>query len=266
MQKEKFLIIPNSKDLKLLSDFNSFILPLKDYSIGYNVYYELDEINKLASDHNIYVIMNKLLHKKIYDFEKIYPKFNKNIKFIVEDIGLVNIIDKDRLVLYENHILSNYKAIDYLKELGINNVCINNDLTINEIKEIINKCSSNIFYHYVSKNIIMYSRRNLVTNYNKYYNMENTNKYELNEKVSHKTLEIKEENDGSVVRYNKIFCASKYLDDLNELNLIVDLTDINEVSTRMIIENIDSNKLCDLIDSDYYFLENEIKYKVGDLK
>ena len=65
MQKEKFLIIPNSKDLKLLSDFNSFILPLKDYSIGYNVYYELDEINKLASDHNIYVIMNKLLHKKI---------------------------------------------------------------------------------------------------------------------------------------------------------------------------------------------------------
>ena len=34
----------------------------------------------------------------------------------------------------------------------------------------------------------------------------------------------------------------------------------------MILENIDNNKLCDLIDCDYYFLENDIKYKIGDIK
>lgn len=268
MQKElnNFLIVPNNKNIEEFN-FNSFILPLEDYSIGYNVYFSVDEINELSNKYNVYVIMNKLLHRTIYNFKELYPKFNKNIKFIVEDIGLVNIIDKDRLILYENHILSNYKAINYLYNLDIKNVVINNDLTIDEIKEIIKETKSNIYYHYVSKNILMYSRRNLVTNFNKYFDInENINSYLLNEKVSKKTLEIKEERDGSIVRFNKIFCASKYLNDLKELNLIVDLTDIDEISSKIILGDINNTKLCDLIDSDYYFLEHPIKYKVGDLK
>ena len=266
MQKKEFIILPNNKELKLFDNFNTFILPLKDYSIGYNVYFTIDEINEISKNKTVYVMMNKFLHMQIYEFEKLYDKFNKNIKFIVEDLGLISFIDKNRFILYENHILSNYKAINYLKSLEINNVVINNDLTINEIKDIIKETSSNLFYYYTSKNIIMYSRRNLVSNYNKHFNLEDTNEYILNEKVSHQELEIKEEKDGSVVRYHKIFCASKYLEDLKDLNLIVDFTDIDEINTKMIIENINETNLCNLIDSDYYFLENDIKYKVGDLK
>mgnify|MGYP003443592206 FL=1 len=41
---------------------------------------------------------------------------------------------------------------------------------------------------------------------------------------------------------------------------------IDEKRKKMILEHINENCLCDLIDSDYYFLENDIKYKVGDLK
>ena len=44
------------------------------------------------------------------------------------------------------------------------------------------------------------------------------------------------------------------MDKLDKLDLIIDLTSINEVSTSMILENLDNNKLCYLIDSDYYFL------------
>ena len=266
MQKEKYLIIPNKKELELYNNFNAFILPLKGYSIGYDVYFDIDEINELSDSYEIYVMMNKFLHMKIYDFKELYPKFNDNIKFIVEDIGLVNIIDKDRLVLYEDHILSNYKAINFLNSLDIKNVVINNDLTIEEIKEIINKSNSNIFYHYVAKNNIMYSRRKLVSNYNKYYNLEDTNYYELKEKVSNSILDIKEESDGSIVKYNRVFCASKYLSELNSLYLIIDLSNIDEENTKIIIENYNKDNLCDLIDSDYYFLEHDIKYKVGDLK
>ena len=76
--------------------------------------------------------------------------------FIVEDIGLTSIIEKDRYIMYENHILSNYKAINYLNDLGYKNVVINNDLTISEIKEIINKTKSNIYYFYINKNSLMY--------------------------------------------------------------------------------------------------------------
>ena len=268
MQENKFIIIPNNKNLELYTkyNFNSFILPLKDYSIGYNLYFDIEEINELSNKYNIYVIMNKFLHLNIYKFKELYPKFNTNIKFIVEDLGLVNIIDKNRLILYENHILSNYKAINYLNSLDIKNVVINNDLTINELITIKKETNSNIYYFYTGKNIIMYSRRNLISNYNKNYNLNETDNYLLNEHVSHKELEIKEEKDGSIVRYHKIFCASKYLNELYGFNLIVDLTDLDDINTEMVLSNINETNLCNLIDSDYYFLEHDIKYKVGDLK
>lgn len=268
MSKKEFIILPNDKEFKLYEKYNlnTFLLPLKGFSIGYQVYFDIDEINELSNKYTIYVMLNKFLHRSIYDFEKLYPKFNNNIKFIVEDIGLVNIIDKNRLVLYENHILSNYKAINFLNSVDIKNVVINNDLTISELKTIMDKCDSNIYYYYTAKNMIMYSRRNLVKNFNKYFEIDGDNEYLLSEVVTHKELEITDEDDGSVVRYNKIFCASKYLNDLTKFNLIVDFNYINDISKKMILENINETNLCDLIDSDYYFLENDIKYKVGDLK
>ena len=267
MQKKEYLIIPNKKELDLYTsyNFNTFILPLDGYSIGFNVYYTIEEINELSLKYNVYVMMNKFLHKKIEEFRKIYNKFNSNIKFIVEDIGLTDVIEKDRLVLYENHILSNYKAINFLGSLDIKNVVINNDLTITELLEIQDKTNSNLYYFYVGKNSLMYSRRNLVSNYNKYYNLDNTNSYKLTEKVSKKVLDIYEEVDGSVVYFDKIFCASKYIDKLN-MNLIINFTNIDSVSEKIILEEYQNTKLCDLIDSDYYFLENDIKYKVGDIK
>ena len=268
MQKKELIILPNKRDLSCYKKYNlnTFLLPLKDYSIGFDTYFDIEEINEISKNNKVYVILNKFLHLKINEFKKIYKTFNENILFLVEDIGLTNVIDKERIVLYENHIISNYKSINFLKDIGYNNIVINNDLTINEIKDIIKNTKSNLYYFYTSKNMLMYSRRNLVTNYNKYYNIKTDKKsYNLKEKLSKKILSIKEEQDGSVVRYNKIFCASKYLNDL-DLNLIIDFSSIDKLNESIILENLDNDKLCDLIDSDYYFLENDIKYKVGDLK
>ena len=45
---------------------------------------------------------------------------------------------------------------------------------------------SNIYYFYTAKNMIMYSRRNLVKNFNKYFEIEGPNDYLLSETVTHK--------------------------------------------------------------------------------
>lgn len=268
MQKEKYLIIPNKKDLSLYKEygFNTFILPLEDYSIGFDVYFNINEINNLSVDNTIYVMVNRFLHLSISEFSKLYDKFNGCVKFIVEDIGLTDVIDKERIVLYENHIISNYKAINYLKEIGYNNIVINNDLTIDEICEISNKTNSELYYFVISRNDLMYSRRNLVSNYNKFYNLEDTNRYEITEKVSKEKLIITEEKGGSVVKYSKIFCANKYIDKLDKFNLIINFSLINDEDEKIILENYDNKELVDMIMCDYYFLENDIKYKVGDLK
>ena len=196
MQKKEFIIIPNSKRLSSFK-VRKFILPLEGYSIGFDTYFTIKEINRMSEIYDITVIMN-------------------------------------------------------------------NDLTINEIKDIFRNTNSNLYYFYTGKNILMYSRRHLISNFNKYYNKEETNNYKLREIVSNTFLDIKEE-DGSVIYYDKIFCASKYLKDLN-MNLIINLSNLDPITTKMIIRNYDREELCNLILCDYYFLENEIKYKVGDLK
>lgn len=269
MQKDKFIILPNKKDLMLYKDkgFNTFLLPLKDYSVSFDVYFNIDEINKLSKDNKIFVMINKFLHRSIDEFKKIYELFDKKVCFIVEDIGLLKVIDLNRVVLFEKHILSNYQAINYLNSLSIENVVINNDLTIDEIDEIRSKTKSKLYYFITGKNNIMYSRRLLITNYNiNYKNKNNSKEYVIKEVESNKELYIREESESSVIFNNKIFNGNKYIDRLKKLDyLIINMSLLSSTEENIILDNYDKENLYELIDSDFYFLENDIKYKVGDL-
>lgn len=257
-----FYIIPNNKDILL----NNLILPLEDYSIGFDVYYKVEEINKLSEKYNISVIINKFMHKT--DIENIGGILNKliNIKyFFIEDLGLTYFIPKEKVVISQNHIINNYDSINYFKELGFTSVLINNDLTIEEIKEIISNTSSNLFMYFISKNNLMYSKRHLISSFSDYKNKLLDNKKEISEKVSNYKLLIKEEKCGTCIFNSKIFSANKYLDDLTSINKIINLSNINKEETNIILNNFKSKELNKLLEVDNYFLENKIAYKVGDL-
>lgn len=257
-----FYIIPNNKDILL----DNLILPLEDYSIGFDVYYKVEEINKLSEKYNISVIINKFMHKT--DIENIGGILNKliNIKyFFIEDLGLTYFIPKEKVVISQNHIINNYDSINYFKELGFTSVLINNDLTIEEIKEIISNTSSNLFMYFISKNNLMYSKRHLISAFSDYKNKLLDNKKEISEKVSNYKLLIKEEECGTCIFNSKIFSANKYLDDLTSINKIINLSNINKEETNIILNNFKSKELNKLLEVDNYFLENKIAYKVGDL-
>ena len=257
-----FYIIPNNKDIIL----DNLILPLEDYSIGFDVYYKVEEINKLSEKYNISVIINKFMHKA--DIENIGGILNKliNIKyFFIEDLGLTYFLPKEKIVISQNHIINNYDSINYFKELGFTSVLINNDLTIEEIKEIISNTSSNLFMYFISKNNLMYSKRHLISAFSDYKNNVLDNKKEISEKVSNYKLLIKEEKCGTCIFNSKIFSANKYLDDLTSINKIINLSNINKEETNIILNNFKSKELNKLLEVDNYFLENKIAYKVGDL-
>lgn len=257
-----FYIIPNNKDILL----NNLILPLEDYSIGFDVYYKVEEINKLSEKYNISVIINKFMHKT--DIENIGGILNKliNIKyFFIEDLGLTYFIPKEKVVISQNHIINNYDSINYFKELGFTSVLINNDLTIEEIKEIISNTSSNLFMYFISKNNLMYSKKHLISAFSDYKNNVLDNKKEISEKVSNYKLLIKEEECGTCIFNSKIFSANKYLDDIACINKIINLSNINEEKTKIILNNYNNKDLDKLLEVDNYFLENKIAYKVGDL-
>lgn len=260
-----FYVIPNNKDVV----FNNLILPLKDYSIGFDVYYTVSEINSLSRKLNISVIINKFLHKE--DIKNIINIINEleidNIKYIfVEDLGLVSLLDNNKVVVSQNHIINNYDSINYFKSLGYSNILVNNDLTINEIKEIISKTSSNLFMYFISKNNLMYSKRRLLTAFSNYKNSDISKKEVITEKVSNHKLIIKEEKCGTCIFNKRIFAGNKYISELSSVNKIVNLSNMDEFETKTILKYMDKVNLSDYIEIDDYFLDNVIPYKVGDIK
>lgn len=260
-----FYVIPNNKDVV----FNNLILPLKDYSIGFDVYYTVSEINSLSKKLNISVIINKFLHKE--DIKNIINIINEleidNIKYIfVEDLGLVSLLDNDKVVVSQNHIINNYDSINYFKSLGYSNILVNNDLTINELKEIISKTSSNLFMYFISKNNLMYSKRRLLTAFSNYKNSDISKKEVITEKVSNHKLIIKEEKCGTCIFNKRIFAGNKYISELSSVNKIVNLSNMDEFETKIILKYMDKVNLSDYIEIDDYFLDNVIPYKVGDIK
>ena len=260
-----FYVIPNNKDVV----FNNLILPLKDYSIGFDVYYTVSEINSLSKKLNISVIINKFLHKE--DIKNIINIINEleidNIKYIfVEDLGLVSLLDNNKVVVSQNHIINNYDSINYFKSLGYSNILVNNDLTINEIKEIISKTSSNLFMYFISKNNLMYSKRRLLTAFSNYKNSDISKKEVITEKVSNHKLIIKEEKCGTCIFNKCIFAGNKYISELSSVNKIVNLSNMDEFETKTILKYMDKVNLSDYIEIDDYFLDNVIPYKVGDIK
>ncbi len=260
-----FYVIPNNKDVV----FNNLILPLKDYSVGFDVYYTVSEINSLSRKLNISVIINKFLHKE--DIKNIINIINEleidNIKYIfVEDLGLVSLLDNNKVVVSQNHIINNYDSINYFKSLGYSNILVNNDLTINELKEIISKTSSNLFMYFISKNNLMYSKRRLLTAFSNYKNSDISKKEVITEKVSNHKLIIKEEKCGTCIFNKRIFAGNKYISELSSVNKIVNLSNMDEFETKTILKYMDKVNLSDYIEIDDYFLDNVIPYKVGDIK
>lgn len=260
-----FYVIPNNKDVV----FNNLILPLKDYSIGFDVYYTVSEINSLSRKLNISVIINKFLHKE--DIKNITNIINEleidNIKYIfVEDLGLVSLLDNNKVVVSQNHIINNYDSINYFKSLGYSNILVNNDLTINELEEIISKTSSNLFMYFISKNNLMYSKRRLLTAFSNYKNSDISKKEVITEKVSNHKLIIKEEKCGTCIFNKRIFAGNKYMSELSSVNKIVNLSNMDEFETKIILKYMDKVNLSDYIEIDDYFLDNVIPYKVGDIK
>lgn len=266
-EEKRYFIIPNDKKMNEYNN-DSFILPLKDFAVGFDAYFDSDEINKLSSIYNVSIIINKFIHETDLELiKKELLKLNNIEYFFVEDFSLMNYIPIEKIVLYPNHIISNYYSVNYLKELGFDNVVVSNELTIDELVDINNHTKSNLFYNLISKNNLMYSKRELLTNYYDNYDINDRgNRIVVNEAVSDHELIIKEENKATTIFNNKIFCANKYLDKLDGYNFIVNLSNIDENDKKVILDNFDNEELYKLIDSDFYFLENKIVYKVGDLK
>jgi len=256
----KFLLIPNSNNKKILFDysFDGIILPLENFSIGFDFYFTISMINELSIKHNVYVIVNKFFHyKDILEFKRVFKKI-KNVKgYFIEDVGLVDIIGRKNIILFQNHIINNYESINYLNEIGIKDVVVSNELTKGEIYDIRKNTKSNLYYFLINRNMLMYSKRKLISNYFENFNIKsNEGKIVVKERVSRHELLVKEEGSSSCIFDGKIFVG-----ELCELDYYI--ININNMSEEEVCEVLNNYKgEVNIFNKDNYFLKNKISYKV----
>ena len=192
----KLLVETNTKENLYLNNVDGIILSLKDYSVQSDITYTLEEIKKIVNKNNskeIFININKnLLNADINPLKEILLELDKlNITGIFYyDLALVRMKEelnlKTDLVWSQTHMVNNYKTCNYYHSKGVKYALLGKEITLEEIKEIIEKSTITAMVEVVSVPSVAFSKRKLITNYYKDLNKTPKNKLTVSEKVSKK--------------------------------------------------------------------------------
>lgn len=181
---------------------SNFLFAVQNYSIGYKSFALKDIPNES------YIFINRVFDCALVDsLKEIKEEFKRFKGIIYEDIAVFNIFkDTDlELIWYQNHFQTNYESINFWLQNGCNSCVISNEITESEIMNIIAKTTKPLVLNVLAKNQIMYSRRTLLTNFNKYNNLDNYNDMSLEESNTNNTFFARENESGTIIYNNTYF-------------------------------------------------------------
>ena len=231
----------------------TLVYPLKSFCVGFTDYFDISEIDD-------YVLVNRILDDN--DLDKLESILNSsNIKGIVfDDLGIIDIVanlDITKILLLD-HLATNTKSINYYLEY-VDSVIVSNDLTEEEIRNIVANVSKPLVINVFGLKTLMYSRRLLLSNYEMYHNLKE-------ERIVDASIEDKYfkivENDYGTLFYAKNYYNALCLLDLD--NVLFFWYNPIFLDNEKIIKLVLDNDITD-INSELLFLDKKTYYKVGDV-
>lgn len=263
MKTNKILI--NINNLEEIEEYKkigitNFLFAVKNFSIGYNSF-ELEELENL--NENIYLLINRIMDtKSIEEFKKIIPKLNFVKGVFFEDIGIYQILKETTIPLIYNQtqFATNTISINYWLN-RVNSAILSNSITEGEIISIVNNVNKPIIFNVFGKNMVMYSRRTLLTNFNKYMKLDDIKNVYIKETLKDKTFEVKEDSNGTTIFNDVYFNYMSIINKLNDNNILfyyINNLDLKPSEIKSLLENKFENY-------DLGFLNKKTIFKVGDI-
>ena len=171
----KLMLIPSDKNFDY--DVSAYLIGIKELSVNMPIYFDISELDNINTDKEIFVCLNKNMHKTDLDNLENTLKQLKNIKGIFfYDIGVLNMVKKMNLdidlVIAQEHLNTNYQTINFWHDLGIKYTLISTDNSVNEIKSIIENTKSKLIMPIFGYQPMFVSRRHLVNNYLEYFKLK----------------------------------------------------------------------------------------------
>ena len=244
-------------DLSIIDDLREnenieLLYPLKSFCVGYDLEFTIDKIDD-------FVLVNRILDD--FDLDKLKNILcNANIKGIVfDDLGIIDIVSNLNIkkILLLDHLATNVRSINYYLEY-VDSIVVSNDLTEDEIKYILDNANKKLVVNVFGLKTLMYSRRKLLSNYEKYHDLDKIGKY--NAKIDNKYFKIVENDFGTKFYAGKYYNGLKLLNLDNVLYFWYDPIGLKKDEILKIILNNDIKN----IDTDTLFLDKKTYYKVGD--
>ena len=223
----KLIIEPSTKDNLYLDTVDGLILSLKDYSIGSNIYFSIDEIKEIVNNTSkeIFINMNNnIMNNEIEELKELLIELDK-IKvsgIFFYDIAILELkrelnLNVD-LIWSQTHMVNNYRTCDYYYSKGVKYALLGKEITLEEIIEIINKSKITSMVEVISIPNIAFSKRLLLTNFYKDLNKKTNYELEIEEKTTHEKYLVKEENKGTSFYQNKLINGTSVIKELYDNN------------------------------------------------
>ena len=227
----KIIVKPvlDNLDSYIENNIDTFLLPLEEYSVSYIKYYSLDDIKairKKYEDINIFVSINKnIFNSEIEPLKKILQELDKlNIEGIFfYDLAILSLKKelslKTELVWNSTFMVTNYKTCNYYFEKGVKYALISKEITKDEIIDIVNNTKIKTIVELISYPTVSFSKRHLVTNYYKNYDLNIKDSINVIEPISKQKYLIKEDKNGTSFILEKLMNGSRILKELMNTNL-----------------------------------------------
>lgn len=248
------LVTVTNKDYisKLKKEDVTLVYPLRFFSTGYEEYFDISDIDD-------FVLINRILTDSDLDKLEVMLK-NSHIKGIIfDDLGMLDVIKDLNItkILLLDHIANNSKSVNYYLEY-VDSVVVSSDLSKEEIKLVVKNANKKVVVFAFGLKALMYSRRNLVTNYEKHFKIEENNI--LDASINNKYFKFIESKEGTKVYAYPYYNALELLGLDNVLYFWYDpiLLDIDNI-IKVLHGDTKS------IETSSIFLDKKTVYKVGDL-
>lgn len=221
----KILVEPKSKIIENIK-CDGLILALNNYAVESVVYFDLDEIKEIKkSNLEIFVKVNRNFFNEDIDGLKEVLKELDNIGIngvFFYDLAVLQIkkeLDlKLPLIWNQTHMVNNYRTCDYYYSKGVEYALLGKEITLDEIKEIIEKSKISCMVEVISIPSVAFSKRKLVTNYYKDLGKDGDKNLLVKEKVTGDFYKVIEDDYGTCFYLNKITNGTSVIKDLYDVN------------------------------------------------
>lgn len=258
-------ILINVDSAKYIEDYrkagvNAFLFALEGYSVGYQTF-SLEEINQFELT-NKYILINRLLDSFEVDHLRELLKTVHNVKGIVyEDIAVYMLVKELNLdvecIFFQNHFGTSLPEVNFWLD-RVDSMFISNEITKDEIENILDGVSKDVCIHYYGYNQVMYSRRLLLSNWSEEFSIPYKNTNIIEDQATHVKFRAIENEYGTVMYSEHIFNGLE-LKDLKHIKyLYVNPTMIDhEIVIDFLTKDDHVNEL-----EDNGFLDRETIYKL----